>query len=134
MQTPRGAGTAGDGRAAEAPGAIVVELPAGTVLRRFLARATDLYLIVLDGQICVPAGRDRRLRRPGERALCRAGEPVAVRVGERDARVLAVAVPGGPEAILATLARSPALTDAHLLPLAVDLGVELLLDPLPEAP
>jgi hypothetical protein len=118
-----------------APAAAVAVLPAGTALRRFRVRAADLFLVVLDGELSVAvAARAPRLLRPGDLAVCRAGEPVAVAAGLRTAKALAVALPGGPEAILGALAASPPMADAHLLPLAADLGVDLLLDPLPELP
>jgi hypothetical protein len=118
---------------AGSPAAAVVVLAAGTVLRRFRVRAADLFLVVLDGEPSVAvAGRVALVLRPGDLAVCRAGEPVAVVAGPGTARVLAVALPGGPEAILGALAASPPPAGAHLLPLAADLGVDLLLDPLPD--
>jgi hypothetical protein len=115
------------------PAAAVVMLPAWAVLRRFRVRAADLFLVVLDGAPSVAvAARAPRPLRAGDLAVCRAGEAVAVVAGPAPARVLAVALPGGPEAILGALAASPPIRDTHLLPLAADVGVELLLDPLPE--
>lgn len=115
------------------PAAAVVVLAAGTALRRFRVRAADLFLAVLDGEPSVAvAGRPATVLRAGDLAVCRAGEAVAVVAGPGTARVLAVALPGGPEAILGVLAASPPMAGAHLLPLAADLGVDLLLDPLPE--
>jgi len=115
-------------RRATDPVALVVVLPGGTPLRRFRVRAADLFLVVLEGELSVAAVA----RRAGDLVVCRAGEPVAVVVGPGPARVLAVALPGGPEAVLGALAASPPIADAHLLPLAADLGVDLLLDPLPD--
>jgi hypothetical protein len=68
----------------------------------------------------------------GDAALCPAGRAWAVRAAA-PARVMALGVPAGPEAVLSTLAGPAGWSDAALVALAADAGVELLLDPLEPA-
>ncbi len=104
----------------------MVTVPTGMTLRRCLARRADLVLVVLAGRLTVAA----RPAGPGEVAVCPRGRPWAIRSAAEDVRLLALAVPPGPEAVLRALTATPPLDDATLLALAVDGGVELLLDPL----
>ncbi|WP_433303708.1 hypothetical protein ACQP2F_12775 [Actinoplanes sp. CA-030573] len=107
-----------------------VTIAAGTALRRCLARRSDLVLYVVAGHAEVFSGATGRTVAPGEAAVCARGRPWQIRSRGGEVRLLALAVPAGPEAVLRALARSPALDDATLLALAVDGGVELLLPPL----
>jgi mannose-6-phosphate isomerase-like protein (cupin superfamily) len=114
------------------PGAALVTIRAGAVTRRCVARACDLVLVVMAGRLDLSIGDDGgRAYRSGEVAMCPRGEPWRLHPPAEDVRLLAVAVPAGPEAVLRELARTPRLDDAALIALAADAGVELLLDAYP---
>jgi hypothetical protein len=114
------------------PGAAIVTIPAGAVLRRCLARACDVVLVVLAGRLDLSVGDDgRRAYGKGAAAVCGRGRPWLVHPPAGDVRLLAVAVPAGPELVLQALVDSPRLHDAALVALAADAGVELLLDAFP---
>src|SRR5690349_9266835 len=92
-----------------------VTIPPGTVLRRCLARRSDLVLYVLTGHADVLAGGTGRTVGPGEATVCPRGRPWQVRSRSDEVRLLALAVPAGPEAVLWALTRSAGLDDATLL-------------------
>lgn len=108
-----------------------VTIAPGAALRRCLARRSDLILYVVAGHAEVFSGTTGRTVTAGEAVVCPRGRPWQIRSCGDEVRVLALAVPAGPEAVLRALARSPGLDDATLLAQAVDGGVELLLPPLP---
>ncbi|MGY1635325.1 hypothetical protein ACI78V_01575 [Geodermatophilus sp. SYSU D00742] len=114
----------------DVPGAVVVSVPAGRVLRRCRARRADLVLVVLAGRPVLSLGDDvPRVLARGGTAVCPRGTAWSLRAGERPARVVVVAFPAGPERAVADLAHRPALDDAARVALAADGGLELVLEP-----
>ncbi len=111
------------------PGLAVVSLAAGTATRRCRSTGAALVLVALAGRATVLVDGAATELAEGDAAVCPAGRSWAVRTAV-PARLMAVGVPAGPEAVLRTLAGPAGWTDAALVALAADAGVELLLDPL----
>ncbi|GAA2719075.1 hypothetical protein [Cellulomonas aerilata] len=109
-------------------GLVVLEVPAGMTGRRVRAPGADVVLAVLSGGIRVALGQDtaRPVTAPGW-VVCPRGDPWRLAADGAAARVLVVACPAGPEALVEALAQG-LLDDALLVAVAHDAGVELLLD------
>ncbi|MGY1815134.1 hypothetical protein [Blastococcus sp. SYSU D00820] len=113
------------------PGAEVVDLPAGTALRRCRARRSDVVLVVLAGCPAVTVGEDPPRPAPaGSVVVCPRGTAWQVRA-DASARLVVLAFPAGPERAVAVLAARPQLDDAARVALAADGGLELVLEPAP---
>lgn len=117
-------GTRGPG---EHLGHRVVVLTRTNDLGRFRMRTAEVLVAVLSGEVEIVRGAcESRGLKIGQVAVVPRGEVWTLTAPEH-ARLLVVAHPPGPEAVLAAICDDPPVSPQALVSLAVEEGVELLL-------
>jgi hypothetical protein len=110
----------------------VVDLPAGGLARRYLARGADLVLVVLRGAVDVAVGTAPVRPHPASTvAVCPRGVPWSLQPGPDGARLVLVAFPGGAQEAIGAVLSDRGDDDAALVAIAADGGLELVLLPAP---
>lgn len=118
-QVPANESLSGDGPV----GVCVLDLRPGRALQTCIPRACDLVLLGVAGSARLGSGV---VLHAGRLVVWPRGAPLTVEGLAGGGRVCVVAVPPGPEQVLAALSRAD-LPDGSLVALAADSGVELLL-------
>ena len=109
-------------------GTSALVLPALSVLQRFRLPACDLFLVVVEGRLSVTDELGGATwHRPGDLVVCPRGRARTLGSDRDPVRVLAVAMPAGPEAALSLLL-GEGEASGERLQRAADAGIEVLLD------